>query len=542
MVLHDLDIADTELYNRYMLATVLADKEGRTNYNFKRHAIQNCLYGVDIDQGAVEIAKLRLWLSLVVDEEDIKQIQPLPNLDYKIVCGNSLLGVEKNLFNVELFNELESLKPLHFNETNAKKKQGYKDKIDQLIRQLTNDNETFDFEVYFSEVFHEKGGFDVVIANPPYGFRNVLSRDEKDYFRKDKGIRFPSGDVAELFIIISLQKLVHECGNLTFIIPKKSLYGESWRDVRKLWVSNGLTYLMDASKAFEQVLLEQVSFSIIKESKPGKITIGALNQEEGRIEIFGSFSLEEIFSDNLKNAQIYRGIFPRDLIDKIKNNSVWDIGGLVKGEMGISNTTKFLTFESGNNYPCVKGIDIVKYGLKPEIRYLKGKIAKEYLKLYQDHKIVSQKIVAHVQNPYPHIIITIFYDDAGRLINDTCVEIKVLNKKLDKRFLLAYYQSTFCNWYAYNLVYNRAIRTMDFIDYYITQIPIPKCVIENPDQQKTIIDTANQILAITKDDDYPLNQTKQARVNELKHQVDQMVNKLYGLTPEEIAVVEGLDK
>ena len=524
---------------RNTLTTYLANEKDRTNYNFKRHAIQSCLYGVDIDPGAVEIAKLRLWLSMVVDEEDIKQIQPLPNLDYKIVCGNSLLGVERNLFNVELFNELENLKPLHFNETNAKKKQEYKRQIDRLIRQITNDNETFDFEVYFSEVFHEKGGFDVVIANPPYGFRNVLSRDEKDYFRKDKGIKFPSGDVAELFIITSLRKLVHELGNLTFIIPKKSLYGESWREVRKLWVSNGLTYLMDASKAFEEVLLEQVSFSVIKESKPGKITIGALNQDEGRVDIFGLFSLEEIFSDDLKNAQIYRGMFPKDLIEKIKSNSVMETGALVKAEIGISNITKFLTFEPSGNYPCVKGIDIVNYGLKPEIRYLMGKVANRYRRLYAGHKIVAQEIIAHVQNPYPHIIITMYYDDAERLLNDTCVVIKVLDNKLDNRFLLAYYQSTFCNWYAYNLVYNRAIRTMHFIDYYVTQIPIPECVIENPDRQKAIIDSANQISAIAKDKDYLTNPAKRAKVKEYEHQIDQMVYELYGLTPEEIAVVEG---
>jgi len=57
-------------------------KDGiRATYYFKRECIENSLYGVDIDAGAVEIAKLRLWLSLVVDEEDIRQIKPLPNLD-----------------------------------------------------------------------------------------------------------------------------------------------------------------------------------------------------------------------------------------------------------------------------------------------------------------------------------------------------------------------------------------------------------------------------------------------------------------------------
>jgi len=153
---------------RNTLTTYLPDKTGRTNYHFKRHAIQNCIYGVDVDPGAVEIAKLRLWLSLVVDEEDIKQIQPLPNLDYKVVCGNSLLGVERNMFNNALFQKLEELKPLYFDETNAKKKHEFRKQIDQLIKNLTNNKELFDFEVYFSEVFHEKGGFDVVIGNPPY--------------------------------------------------------------------------------------------------------------------------------------------------------------------------------------------------------------------------------------------------------------------------------------------------------------------------------------------------------------------------------------
>jgi len=72
-------------------AKTLGDGMPRTAYGLKRHAIHHSLYGVDIDPGAVEIAKLRLWLSMVVDEDDIRDIQPLPNLDYKIMQGNSLL-------------------------------------------------------------------------------------------------------------------------------------------------------------------------------------------------------------------------------------------------------------------------------------------------------------------------------------------------------------------------------------------------------------------------------------------------------------------
>ena len=75
---------------RASLNEYVNDKD-RSMYELKRNAIENSIYGVDIDPGAVDIAKLRFWLSLVVDEEDIKNIKPLPNLDYKIMQGNSLI-------------------------------------------------------------------------------------------------------------------------------------------------------------------------------------------------------------------------------------------------------------------------------------------------------------------------------------------------------------------------------------------------------------------------------------------------------------------
>ena len=523
----------------------------RTPYNFKRHAIQNCLYGVDIDPGAVEITKLRLWLSLIVDEEDIKNIKPLPNLDYKIVCGNSLLGVERDLFNEDLFKKLEELKLLYFNETDPTKKQECKKQIDNLIREITNNNENFDFEVYFSEVFHGlpapqgttrqagKGGFDVVIANPPYGFRNVLTAEERKYFRKEKGIQFPSGDIAELFILTAYNSLVRQKGTQTFIIPKKSLYGESWKNVRKLWTSTKLLYLMDASKAFEQVLLEQVSFSLMKEGSPDVVSVGALDQKNDRIQVFGKFSLEDIFTEDLRNAQIYRGLYQKQFLQKISAHSITNTAELIRGEIGVSNITSDLTFEPKGNYPCVKGIDIIKYGLKRE-RYLRGTVAQKYLSLYQDDKIVAQEIIAHIQNPLPHIIITMFYNDSKRLLHDTCVEIKILDPRLSKKFLLGYFQSAFCNWYAHNLIYNRAIRTMHFINYYITQIPIPSKILEGEKAQKPFITLVDKILAITSRRDYDpkANSKLNKKVHEYEKQINEMVYKLYDLTDEEIKIVE----
>ncbi|HOS65816.1 MAG TPA: Eco57I restriction-modification methylase domain-containing protein [Candidatus Latescibacteria bacterium] len=157
---------------RLSLTPYFNDFHERTPYQFKRQAIQSCLYGVDIDPGAVEIARLRLWLSLVVDEEEVKQIRPLPNLDYRIVAGNSLLGFR---FKSEGLSEIEKLKQKLFDETDHDRKAAMKTEVDRLLserfaasKQVLGYEVNFDFEQVFSEVFHRKGGFDIVIANPPY--------------------------------------------------------------------------------------------------------------------------------------------------------------------------------------------------------------------------------------------------------------------------------------------------------------------------------------------------------------------------------------
>jgi len=210
-------------------------------YDLKRHTIENSLYGVDIDPGAVETCKLRFYLSLIVDEDDFYNIKPLPNFDYKIVCGNSLLGVEKDLFNHQAFAKLEELKPKHFNETNPTKKQEYKKQIDELICQITHSNTKFDFEVYFSEVFHcfspsleteegrgeGKGGFDIVIGNPPY-IKEYISKRTFDGLRNSPYYQGKM-DIWYLFACKGIDLLKKNSGILAFIAQNNwvTSYGAS---------------------------------------------------------------------------------------------------------------------------------------------------------------------------------------------------------------------------------------------------------------------------------------------------------------------------
>ncbi|MGB9497798.1 MAG: Eco57I restriction-modification methylase domain-containing protein, partial [Dissulfuribacterales bacterium] len=244
---------------RNVLSVFLNDRQ-RSDYAFKRRCIEHSLYGVDIDPGAVEIAKLRLWLSLVVDEEDIKNIKPLPNLDYKIVCGNSLLGVEKNLFNHQLFNDLEKLKPLFFKETNPTKKQDYKKQIDDLISQITKGYTEFDFEVYFSEVFHRKGGFDVVIANPPYVDSENMTKNTPELRRVIKSSYSLTRGNWDIYIAFYEKgfRLLGHGGVLSFITPDKWI-SKSFGDELRLRKTDNLYSIMKAGRdVFEEVNVDAI--------------------------------------------------------------------------------------------------------------------------------------------------------------------------------------------------------------------------------------------------------------------------------------------
>ncbi len=151
-------------------------------YNLKLGIIQQNLYGADIDQFAVNIAMLRLWLSLAIDY-DGQVPPPLPNLNFKIVCGDSLLGPDPSPENYgtlfrhrvhQLAGQLAILKDKHMRATGQEKANLTKD-IESLKAQLREALEesaapegAVDWRVEYAEVFDQNGGFDVVIANPPY--------------------------------------------------------------------------------------------------------------------------------------------------------------------------------------------------------------------------------------------------------------------------------------------------------------------------------------------------------------------------------------
>lgn len=206
---------------RGLLSPFITGKK-RTPYDFKHHAIQENIYAVDIEPVSAEVAKLRMWLSLVVDEENPKKIKPLPNLEYKVVCGDSMQT--GRLENQELLDELEKLEELHFAETSRRKKNEYRSRIDELVGEITEGSQ--DVEVYFTRVFRDSGkrGFDIVIGNPPWG----LKADEAI----KKQYRLGNRDSYGIFMAKAVRKLLKPEGILGLIVHDTWLTISTHRELR----------------------------------------------------------------------------------------------------------------------------------------------------------------------------------------------------------------------------------------------------------------------------------------------------------------------
>lgn len=174
-MLHELLELRTALFEQKQL-------DPETLYQRKLEIIQRNLYGVDIDPFAVEIARLRLWLSLVVDDtrnpiEDPNADVSLPNLDFKIEVGDSLLAPDpqqkEDSFDNEVIRQFEEKKAEYMRAHGDEQKRVLREEVEKLreeIRTWLPPNgaiEGFDWRVEFAEVFKD-GGFDIIVANPPY--------------------------------------------------------------------------------------------------------------------------------------------------------------------------------------------------------------------------------------------------------------------------------------------------------------------------------------------------------------------------------------
>ncbi|MCL2744143.1 MAG: N-6 DNA methylase [Planctomycetaceae bacterium] len=244
--------------------------EGKTltsaeRYQAKLKILQSVIYGVDIQPMAVQIAMLRLFLSLIQEIQPDKSkynfgIESLPNLDYKFVAANTLIGIGCNplFFHTHkvLFNEIIALKRDHFKESNAEKREELRERIYLLEKDLADKSESQDImalcewnhsETEASPYFDSRWmfgieKFDIVIGNPPYGAD--YPAEHKTYFKEHyqsaktiKGKQKGSLDTFSLFIENAFHQ-VKQGGWVNFIVPISVGTSDAMEGLHKLLFAN----------------------------------------------------------------------------------------------------------------------------------------------------------------------------------------------------------------------------------------------------------------------------------------------------------------
>ena len=258
----------------FLCRTALEGISQQQAADIKKHIIQQNIYGVDIERGAVDIARLRFWLSLIVDEETP---QALPNLDFKIMQGNSLLeqykGTDLSTMTDAKWNQTESLSffenmldvlrrdlrimiTQYYDCTNHKEKQKLKAKIINNVKQqlseqhiqtnfeniaLDGNAQFFLWHTWFNDVFAQ-GGFNIVIGNPPYGAKTTAEEKKafKNIYNSAKtvpGVQKGSTDTFSIFIDFGFKSVMNK-GISMFIVPLSITASDSMSGLHKLLIDH----------------------------------------------------------------------------------------------------------------------------------------------------------------------------------------------------------------------------------------------------------------------------------------------------------------
>ena len=544
----------------------------RPDYARKLYLIENCIYGVDIQPIAIQISKLRFFISLVVDQKtndnpvDNFGIRPLPNLEAKFVAANTLIGLhnQTNLFVTDdikrMQDEMKVAKHKIFGAKTVKTKRKYKELVAQLriqmveelkrLRAVSDEDHLMllDWDMFDQNkaakffdpnwMFGIDGGFDIVIGNPPY-IQLQANNGQLALLYADKGFAtyFGTGDIYCLFFEKG-NKLLIDRGVLSYINPNTWLQSITFGDFRKYLSSNfSWNSILITDKVFEATV---DTHCVVFNKSYNQIDCKIYRKKKNTISFLHTISRSRITrTSECINIESDKRI--SELVKKILNNNrrfaeIYNIYNGVK------------PFEKGKGTPpqtekTMKEKPYVKEGVKPGEDWsplLRGSLMNKYVSYWNNNywilygewlaaprkkEIFDAKEKIIIRQTGDSLIATII--GSGIICRDN-LHICIPNCSTDSKYTLGLINSKFMNFIYSFINPERGEALAQVKKKHVELLPIKTSM---PSQQQPIIDLVDKILAAKKAD-------PRADTGAWEAEIDFLVYKLYGVSYDEVLVVD----
>jgi len=516
-------------------------KNYRLTINEKQKILTNNIFGVDIDSQAVEVTKLSLYLKLL--ESEGKEYKEwlfkytdnalLPSLEKNIKCGNSLISTEFYAQgNLDLDNE-------EGNKINC-----------------------FDWDGKdgFSEIF-KKGGFDVVIGNPPWVFtRDVeFGSEVKNYYKshylnnvskssRSRGNQTGKVNLYGIFVAKGV-KLLNTDGTLSFIIPNTVLRTTVYEALRKYLLDNtNIKRIVDLKDGVFTGVTASTIILILELGKQIK-DIEIIDNPRGINEVTTTIKKinKTVFLDNPSYSfNIFVDKYENRLFSKVKEKSIYlgEVINVYNGistfadKQGISDTKINSTYKK-----ILMGKDIKRYFHEWNGKYIE--YVPQKLQRPRDENIFLEKEKLIMQR-IAGILVTSYDDKKYYTYNSVNNILKKDNTNYSLKFILALLNSKLFQFYYIKNFTNKSSLTVNISKTFIDKLPLVKIDFNDKDDIKlhnSFVSLVDKMLELKQKENSEQNQQAKTRISRQIDGVDNAINKivyeLYGLTDEEIKIIEG---
>lgn len=567
----------------------------RKTYDLKVNTIKNCIFACDIEPSAVDIAKLRLWLSIVIDDviaddagngEFDAHTKPrqLPNLDCNIICGNTLMDEYKGnslITESVLLNNMSEGKQISVFQSGVDslitklielqdklfftKEHNDKEEIKESIQKIYDDiileqigsnielrNSYYDaikqpskpfilWQLYFPRVFRDNGGFDIVIGNPPYVDSEEMTKsmpEEREIYTRKYSCAKGNWDLFVLFIEKGMDSLRKD-GVISFIVPNKLVAAPYTEALRKKIANNQVQEMRDYSNVtvFKTAAVYPVVFRVKMDEQKKPVIMDVMEDME-HVSSHNEVDIQTFYADINWDKYFNSTQEALAIIDKMSKYPVLKTIATVNGAATVNEAylVKEFLYDDDNSCSDIKkfintgGLDPYKstWGIE-YIRYLKDKYMQPVVKV-SDLKQMSEKRFKESEAEKIIIggmtkILECFYDSGEYLAGKSttlvygCNHLKYITALLNSK-LMTFYYSTFYNSMSLAGGFYRIGAPQ------IKELPIAFPSDEELDEIEVYVDMLIE---------GSIDIEKQ---NNILKEIDQIIYRIFGLSENEIKIVE----